>query len=128
MVVVGVAAEAAAVNRSEGRSWRSFGLQRSWKIPDGSLGARNVRNVGKPPAAMLLASISSASLTPKGSFEVISQWSLEMLPDARYGIIHKVKTSSSGINGEKSCTSENEVRLDRLEKIRANAGRDVSGV
>lgn len=73
VVVVGVTAEAAAVNRSDGRSCRSLGLHSSWKIPAGSLGARNVRKEENPPAAMLLARISSASLTPKGGFDVISQ-------------------------------------------------------
>ena len=40
-----------------------------------------------------------------------------------------MKTSSSeGMRGEKSCTSEKKRSLPRLDRSRASAGRDVSGV
>lgn len=114
-------------NRSLGRSILSTGRHNCWNTPSGSLGVRSVRNDGNPSASMLLARMSSAALLLSG-WLVISQCSFFTLVDARYGIIHRVKESDSGISGGKDCTSEKVDRDRKLEKIRASAGNDVSGV
>lgn len=52
--------------RSLGRMMWSTGRQRAWKRPSGSLGVRRVVRAGKPPASMLRARMSSASLVVLG--------------------------------------------------------------
>jgi hypothetical protein len=56
----------------------------------------------------------------------MSQWSLLRLADARYGIIHNEKRSSSGMTGGKAWIKENVLREPRFERMRASAARDVS--
>lgn len=76
---------------------------------------------------MLLARRSSAALAVS-RWLVMSQCSLSRLADARYGIIHNMNESDSGMRGGNDCTRAKVSRDDRLLKIRANAGREVRGI
>lgn len=70
-------------SRSPGRAILATGRQSCWNRPSGSLGVRRRRRLGKPPAAMLCARISSAGLMLRGWWLVMSQWRLVMLEEAR---------------------------------------------
>lgn len=70
--------------RSDERAMFSSGRQRAWKTPSESLGVRSVLRAGNPPAWMLRARMSSASLMlPAGTWPVMSQWILVTLGEAR---------------------------------------------
>lgn len=124
---MGVLGVSSLLKRSVGRSIASTGRQRSWNIASGSFGVLKSFSCGNPPAAILLARMSSATVA-QSRWLVMSQCSFLTVAEARYGIIHRAKLSASGISGGKAWAREKVVREVRLDRIRARAGKEVRGV